>query len=120
MIKELTASVPSAVQIKVVALPLHKLSMRTWLEKLAYIVLDHDTEMKEASKSSDGNAYTVGSARLRCPEVLPQLSAAERRQTAPNIIFLSIMKCDVDIRKDLCTASGRLVAPPRLPVSVSA
>jgi actin beta/gamma 1 len=52
-------------------------------EKLAYIALDFDTEMKEAGESSDkektyelpdGNIITVGSERFRCPEVLFQPS----------------------------------------------
>jgi len=50
-------------------------------EKLCYIALDFDTEMKAASESSDkektyelpdGNIITVGSERFRCPEVLFQ------------------------------------------------
>merc|ERR1712190_155375 len=52
-------------------------------EKLCYIALDFDTEMKAASESSDkektyelpdGNIITVGSERFRCPEVLFQPS----------------------------------------------
>ena len=48
-------------------------------EKLCYIALDFDTEMKGVSESSDkektyelpdGNIITVGSERFRCPEVL--------------------------------------------------
>merc|ERR1711904_228772 len=73
-------------------------------EKLCYIALDFDTEMKEASESSDkektyelpdGNIITVGSERFRCPEVLFQASVIH------DTTFQSIMKCDVDIRKDL-------------------
>merc|ERR1712204_76112 len=50
---------------------------------LAYIALDYDTEMKQATESSDkektyelpdGNIITVGSERFRCPEVLFQPS----------------------------------------------
>ena len=53
-------------------------------EKLCYIALDFDSEMKAASESSDkektyelpdGNIITVGAERFRCPEagkVLPQ------------------------------------------------
>ena len=53
--------------------------MRDAKEKLAYISLDFDIEMKKASESSvkektyelsDGNIITVGSKRFRCPEVL--------------------------------------------------
>merc|ERR1739837_5167 len=52
-------------------------------EKLSYIALDFDTEMKAATESSDkektyelpdGNIITVGSERFRCPEVLFQPS----------------------------------------------
>merc|ERR550532_4006682 len=46
-------------------------------EKLGYIALDFDAEMKSSSESSDkektyelpdGNIITVGSERFRCPE----------------------------------------------------
>merc|ERR1711907_759184 len=52
-------------------------------EKLSYIALDFDSEMKAASESSDkektyelpdGNIITVGNERFRCPEVLFQPS----------------------------------------------
>jgi len=80
-------------------------------EKLCYIALDFDSEMKTVEQSSekertyelpDGNIIAVGSERFRCPEVLfrPNLVGKE----SPGIhdtIFSSIMKCDVDIRKDL-------------------
>ena len=54
-------------------------------EKLSYIAVDFDTEMKAASESSDkektyelpdGNIITVGSERFRCPEVLFQSASA--------------------------------------------
>ena len=52
-------------------------------EKMCYIALDFDTEMKMASEDSDKekaselpdrNITTVGNERFRCPEVLFQLS----------------------------------------------
>ena len=124
-------------------------------EKLCYIALDFDSEMKAASESSDkektyelpdGNIITVGAERFRCPEagkVLPQrgfrcgcggtgssavclvlkprsvcfctfklVQRAWQVLFQPSFVgkeasgihdttFQSIMKCDVDIRKDL-------------------
>jgi len=80
-------------------------------EKLCYIALDFDTEMKESAESSDkektyelpdGNIITVGSERFRCPEVLFQPSFIGKEASGiHDTTFQSIMKCDVDIRKDL-------------------
>jgi len=80
-------------------------------EKLCYIALDFDTEMKTSSESSDkektyelpdGNIITVGSERFRCPEVLFQPSFIGKEASGiHDTTFQSIMKCDVDIRKDL-------------------
>merc|ERR1712086_960477 len=80
-------------------------------EKLSYIALDFDTEMKEATESSDkektyelpdGNIITVGSERFRCPEVLFQPSFIGKEASGiHDTTFQSIMKTDVDIRKDL-------------------
>merc|ERR1712242_555915 len=80
-------------------------------EKLSYIALDYDTEMKAATESSDkektyelpdGNIITVGSERFRCPEVLFQPSFIGKEASGiHDTTFQSIMKCDVDIRKDL-------------------
>jgi len=80
-------------------------------EKLCYIALDFDTEMKAASESSDnektyelpdGNIITVGSERFRCPEVLFQPSFIGKEASGiHDTTFQSIMKTDVDIRKDL-------------------
>jgi len=67
--------------------------------------------MKNATESSDsektyelpdGNIITVGSERFRCPEVLFQPSLVGKEASGVHdTSFQSIMKCDVDIRKDL-------------------
>merc|ERR1712224_599254 len=80
-------------------------------EKLSYIALDFDSELNSTSESSDkertyelpdGNIITLGNERFRCPEVLFQPSLIGKEASGiHDITFQSIMKCDVDIRRDL-------------------
>jgi len=80
-------------------------------EKLCYVALDYDSEIKLSNESSekektyelpDGNIITVGAERFRCPEVLFQPSMIGKEAAGVHdTTFQSIMKCDVDIRKDL-------------------
>jgi actin len=96
------------------------------------VALDYDNEVKIYHDSNqndrsyelpDGQVVNISSQRFRCPEALfkPMLIGKEM-PGFHEITYQSIMKCDVDIRKDLynnIVMSGGTTMYPGIPERLS-
>jgi actin len=73
-------------------------------EKLTYVALDIEREptLTVSYELPDGTNITIGDERFLCPEVMfnPAMVGSESGGVH-ELLYSSIMKCDIDIRKDL-------------------
>jgi len=85
--------------------------VRDMKEKLCYVALDYDAELKKFDESStlhkpyelpDGKVITVGSQIIRCPETLFKPTFIGKEFPGlHNLTYQTVTKCDIDVRRDL-------------------
>ena len=84
---------------------------RDMKEKLCYVARDYKEEtetlyanldLKQRYVLPDGNVIEIGKERFEAPEIhfRPEMIGYEE-PTLPELIYRSIMRCDIDIRRDL-------------------
>jgi len=80
-------------------------------EKLCYVALDYEEELKKADESSefekefempDGQVIKIGAERFKCPEALFKWDMVGKEPGGiHSTLQETVMKCDIDVRKDL-------------------
>ncbi len=86
--------------------------VRNIKEEKCWVAIDYEQSIKDFEESSDkdvqyelpdGNVITVGNQQFRCPEALfqPLKLVGQEIPGIHELAFQSIMKCDIDVRKDL-------------------
>ncbi|GJR45728.1 actin-104 [Tanacetum coccineum] len=83
-------------------------------EKLAYVALDYEHELRTATKNKyscvdksyempDGQVITIGEERFRCAEIIfnPSINNGLDFPGLHEMTYESIIRCDMDNRKDL-------------------
>jgi len=103
--------------------------VRTMKEKLCYVSMNYDEEVAGTVEETDyempdGTIVKLGTQKFRAPEILfqPEMSGLESKGIH-HAIYDSIMKCDVDIRKDLYSSivlSGGTTCYPNIAERIQA
>ena len=107
-------------------------TIRDIKESLSYVALDYEAEMKSYAESNqnnktyelpDGQTITIGNQRFRCPEALFKPAMIGKEMGGfHELVYGSILKCDIDIRKDLynnIVMSGGTTMFPGIPERLS-
>jgi len=91
--------------------------------KVRYLAYNSSTQNNKAYELPDGQVISVASQRFRCPEALfKPMMIGKEMPGFHEISYQSILKCDIDIRKDLYSnivMSGGTTMYPGIPERLS-